>query len=76
MSDEPPLDRLGALAKAMEALFERFEGAYKSLHADAADLRTDVLAELGKTRSDIMGKVAELQDGITGMRDDLAVRGI
>jgi hypothetical protein len=72
MSDDP-LDRLGALAMAMEALFARFEGHYNSLHAEAAELRTDVLAELGKTRSDIMGKVAELQDGITGMRDDLTV---
>lgn len=42
------------------------------MEAGQTKLRTDFLGELGQTR-DIMGKVAELQDGITGMRDDLTV---
>jgi hypothetical protein len=48
MSDDP-LDRIGALAMVQQALFARFSEAYNSLHADGADLRIDVLAEIRKT---------------------------
>jgi hypothetical protein len=37
MSDDP-VDRIGAIAMALEALFARFEGAYNSLHSDVTDL--------------------------------------
>jgi hypothetical protein len=41
--------------------------------AAIAALRSDFLAELGKTRADIMDKVAGLQDAVIRIRDDIAV---
>jgi hypothetical protein len=51
----------------------RLEAGLLALEAGQTKLRTDFLDELGKTRADIMGKVAELQDAVTAIRDDIAV---
>jgi hypothetical protein len=47
-----------------QALFARFSEAYSSLHADVADLRVDLFAEICKIQAEIIGKIDALQHGI------------
>jgi hypothetical protein len=58
-------DFVARLADVAAAL-DRIEVCQKSL-------RTDMLSELGKTRVDIMGKIAELQGEVAAIRDDIRV---
>jgi seryl-tRNA synthetase len=78
MSDDP-VDRMVAeVAAAMERTMARLEVMYASLDTSALEriavgqekLRTDFLAELDRTRHEIMGQVAELK---AQLRDDIAV---
>ena len=69
MSDSPVL---AALAR-LEAGQTRLEADITSLKGEQARLRSDFLAELGKTRADIMERVDRLENAVTLIRDDIAV---
>jgi methyl-accepting chemotaxis protein len=43
------------------------------LKVEQKSLRSDFLAELGRTRSDIMGRVERLEDAVNRIRNDIAV---
>ena len=62
MSDEPFDARLAELNAMMDRTMSRREAASASLRADEVTLRRDILAELARTRSDIMGKQIRLGD--------------
>ena len=62
MSDEPFDARLAELNAMMDRTMSRREAASASLRADKVTLRRDILAELARTRSDIMGKQIRLGD--------------
>jgi chromosome segregation ATPase len=81
------LARLEAGQTRLEAGYTRLEAGYTRLEAGAtrleADLtglkaeqtrfRSDFLAELGRTRADIMERVDRLENAVTLIRDDIAV---
>ena len=57
----------------LEAGQTRLEADITSLKGEQARLRSDFLAELGKTRADIMERVDRLENAVTLIRDDIAV---
>nr|WP_294556683.1 hypothetical protein [uncultured Rhodopila sp.] len=76
MSDSPvlaALARLEAGQTRLEAGQTRLEADITSLKGEQARLRSDFLAELGKTRADIMERVDRLENAVTLIRDDIAV---
>lgn len=79
MSDNPDavdprlMELLQGLSRRLEA-FHRSDGeAMARLEAGQTKLRVDFLDELGKTRADVMGKIAELKGEVSAIRDDIAV---
>ncbi len=76
MSDSPvlaALARLEAGQTRLEAGYTRVEADVSGLKAEQTRLRSDFLAELGKTRADIMERVDRLENAVTLIRDDIAV---
>nr|WP_294502700.1 hypothetical protein [uncultured Rhodopila sp.] len=57
----------------LEAGYNRLEAGLSGLKAEQTRLRSDFLAELGKTRADIMERVDRLENAVTLIRDDIAV---
>jgi hypothetical protein len=72
MSDDPDpiIDRMTALAAAMDSTLARIEAMHASL-----DLHAVGRLEAGQTqlRVDLMARMDQLQDSITSIRDDIAV---
>jgi chromosome segregation ATPase len=67
------LNRLGAGQAQLLAGQAQLQAELCQLKAEQKSLRSDFLAELGRTRSDIMERVEQLADAITRIRDDIAV---
>jgi hypothetical protein len=65
------LDRLEAGQTSLGTKLSAVETGILSVAAGQTELRADFLDELGQTRSDIMGKVVELQGVVT--HDDMTV---
>jgi chromosome segregation ATPase len=57
----------------LEAGLGQLEAELGRLKAEQKSLRSDLLAELGRTRSDIMERVERLENAVTLIRDDIAV---
>jgi chromosome segregation ATPase len=70
---EVELGQLKAGQTQLEAGQTRFEAELGQLKAEQKSLRSDFLAELGRTRSDIMERVERLEDAVNKIRDDIAV---
>lgn len=62
MSDDPIL-----------AALARLETGQASLRAEVKDVRTDFLAELGKTRADLMARMDRLQARLDGVDEHLTM---
>ena len=67
------LTRLEAGQAQLQAGQTQLEAELGQLKAEQKALRTDFLAELGRTRGDIMERVERLEDAVNRIRDDVAV---
>jgi chromosome segregation ATPase len=65
--------RLEAGLTRLETGQAELEAEFGRLQAEQNSLRSDFLAELGRTRSDILERVERLEDAVNRIRDDIAV---
>ena len=67
------LGRVDVGQASIDTRLSSVEASLSSVEAGKKSLRTEFLGELSKTRSDIMGKVADLTGEVTAIRDDISV---
>jgi chromosome segregation ATPase len=70
---EAGLSQLDVKLSQLEPRLGQLEAELGRLKAEQKSLRSDLLAELGRTRSDIMERVERLENAVTLIRDDIAV---